>query len=205
MADVIPGAIWDRNDFGTLCEWRMLYRAVEVGVDRGEFAISFLHRCHNCQLYIGVDPYSVTVGYTEMPWDRNPDYTMACIRLERFGGKAKLIRNTSEVAAQALKASTSKLYNEQYDFCYIDAAHDKESVAQDMELWWPLLSARGILAGHDFAMKSGDHPGVAEAVHEFADKHGLTIHVTWRDDPSSWFLFKDGSVHPFSERSSHDP
>jgi hypothetical protein len=34
-------------------------------------------------------------------------------------------------------------------FCFIDAAHDYESVKRDLEAWGPKVRADGILAGHD--------------------------------------------------------
>ena len=54
--------------------------------------------------------------------------------------------------------------DKQFDFIYIDGAHDYDSVKQDIELALPLLKPRGILAGHDYLPQ---HPGVvAKAVHE---------------------------------------
>lgn len=195
MVEIIKGEVWDRCDFGTLCEWRMLYRVIEVGVDRGEFANTFLSRSQNCNLYLGVDPYT---PYPEMQWDRAADFHAACTRFERYASKAKLMRTTSADAAQYLASSESLLYSRPYEFIYIDGGHRKEEVFADLVTWWPMLSNRGIIAGHDW---SGDHPGVREAVIEFAHARQLTIHVTWKDEPSSYYLFKDGSRHPWSNRS----
>lgn len=201
---VVNGEIWDRNDFGTLCEWRMLYRAVEVGVDRGEFAQAFLTKCYNCSLYLGVDPYSGGPEYSEMVWPRESDFMAACIKFEKFSSKAKMIRATSQEAARAIGSSTSMLYNAStpYDFVYIDASHVKADVAADLELWWPLVSSNGVLAGHDWSMMSGDHGGVREAVTEFAKKNNVAIHVTWKDDPTSWYVFRDGAARPYAGRGA---
>lgn len=35
------------------------------------------------------------------------------------------------------------------DFCFIDAAHDHESVSKDIGAWLPKVKPGGILAGHD--------------------------------------------------------
>lgn len=198
MTEIINGPIWDRNDFGMLCEWRMLYRVIEIGVDRADFAMAFLHRCYNCGIYLGIDTWA---PYHEMSWSRDADFLLASMRMERFGSKAKLMRSDSATAANLLSTSESKFFNTPWDFIYIDASHRRDDVLRDIEAYWPMLSTRGILAGHDWSMSTGDHPGVAAAVCEFADRHKLTVHVTWKDDPQSWFLFKDGSVHPFEERS----
>lgn len=198
MPEVVNGEIWDRNDFGTLCEWRMLYRIVEIGVDRGEFAVSFMNRSHNCDLYIGVDPY---LPYPGMPFDRESDYLSAVIRFERKSRIAKLLRMTSDAAAVMLSESVNLVYNKPFGMVYIDGDHSYESVLNDMNVWWSRIEDRGILAGHDWQDESGDNAGVQQAVREFADKHGLPVHVTWKDNPTSWWIYKDGSTHPWKEEN----
>ncbi len=49
-----------------------------------------------------------------------------------------------------------------FDFIYIDAAHDFESVKKDIELSLPLLKSGGVIAGHDYMP---EHRGVIKAVH----------------------------------------
>ena len=175
-----------------LCEWRRLTRIVEVGVDRGEFAATFLRRIVNCELYLGIDPY---VGYSEMGWNRGPDMQVATIRFERHANVAKLIPATSEEFLAAL-ATSSDRYTRPYDFVYIDANHEKEAVAKDLELWWPHVSDKGILAGHDWDMSTSDQPGVRAAVMEFAEPRGLQVYYTTGDDPSSWYIYKNGMPGP---------
>jgi tetratricopeptide (TPR) repeat protein len=53
-------------------------------------------------------------------------------------------------------------------FCYLDAAHDYESVKKDIAAWLPKLSPDGKLAGHD-AM----HEPVARAVKESLGEHHI--------------------------------
>jgi hypothetical protein len=74
------------------------------------------------------------------------------------------IREPSLVAAQdaSLKA----------DLIYIDAAHDTESVYQDLSAWYPHLNKRGILVGDDWGW-----PSVREGVRLFMEDHPrLTLH-----------------------------
>jgi len=46
---------------------------------------------------------------------------------------------------------------------FIDAAHDYESVRNDIESWWPHVLPGGVLCGHDFEL----FPGVNKAATEF--------------------------------------
>jgi Methyltransferase domain len=188
-AKVLPSPeIWHRADFGMLCEWRKLYRCIEVGVDRGEFSDIFLSRCYNCTLYLGIDPY---LPDSVMPWDRSGDFQSAALKYAQYPSKAKLVLKSSQEAATALTTS-SDLYSRPYDFVYVDANHTKEAVLQDMQLWVKFLSPQGILAGHDYGMSTDDHKGVKEAVDEFAANNGLVVYYTTGDDPQSWYIYKQG-------------
>lgn len=175
-----------RNEFALLCNWRKLYRALEIGVDKADFAVEFLSTWmgHN---YMGVDPY---LPYPEMPWDRSFDYLFAADRLKQFPARqnVKLVRQTSDELHAALVGYDSGYFAglRTIDFIYIDAAHDYESVKHDIELWWPMVSDHGILAGHDF---DDYHSGVVRAVTEFADTHKKTAFVT-QDSPASWYIYR---------------
>lgn len=192
MSRVEKGEIWHRDDFGTLCEWRMLHRLVEIGVDRGEFGRTLVSRCQNCTLYLGIDPYA---AYNEMfPFDRVADIGMAVNSLSPYSNKAKLIRTTSHGLAEAIKSGSidSRMYTDPYDFVYVDGSHSEEDVYADCVDWWDLISEQGILAGHDWSMMSGVHPGVQRAVRRFAKEKDRTIYLTYKDDPTSWYIYKNG-------------
>jgi hypothetical protein len=177
--------IWHRDDFNLLCNWRKLWTAIEVGVDRAEFSQCFLSRWQGFN-YLGIDAYE---PYPEMPWDRNADYLIAVSRYERYARIAKLIRGDSRDVAEKIKnAEIGFLESRKFKFIYIDGAHDKDSVIADMTLWWEFVGKSGILAGHDF---DKDHPGVTAAVTQFSEANKLTVYIT-QDVPASWYIYKSG-------------
>lgn len=73
----------------------------------------------------------------------------------------------SLIAAQLLQEKDAVA-----DIIHIDAAHEYESVREDINSWFPLLSDDGILLGDDF----DEHwPGVVKAACEFA--HTIAVQV----------------------------
>lgn len=169
--------------------WRRLTRCVEVGVELAEYSRIFVNRHWNLELFIGVDSYD---EYEEMPWDRASDYLISCQRYAQFGPKCKLIRGDSVDVAASLLAQqrVNGLWGDPFHIVYVDGRHSKDSVARDIAAWWPLLADKGIIAGHDW--DHPDHPGVREAVIEFADANGLTVYYTYNDFPQSWIIYKSG-------------
>jgi len=58
------------------------------------------------------------------------------------------------------------------DFVFIDAAHDYESVKEDITMWLPKVKRGGVIAGDDYST----WPGVKQAVDEIfpnAEKRGI--------------------------------
>jgi len=64
----------------------------------------------------------------------------------------------------------SKALDVQADFIYLDAAHDAESVYQDIIAWYPHLKDGGVFCGDDWGWGS-----VQEGVIRAADELNLTI------------------------------
>jgi len=187
--NILPSPeIWCRDDLPALCFWRKLYRCVEVGVERGNFARLFLDRFPQIEAWWGVDDWQ---PYPEMPFDRSSDYLMAVANLQPYSHKAKLIRAGSiETAACFADGAV--------DFAYIDGAHDYESVRDDLAAWWPKVSEHGIIAGHDWTDQP-IHAGVKRAVGEFAAEHGLTVYLTVvdgynRETCPSWYCYRAGDM-----------
>ena len=73
-----------------------------------------------------------------------------------------------------------------FDFIYIDAAHDYQSVKEDVEAWWPKLKEGGIFSGHDYfpdrRVWRNEEVGVYKAVNEFAASQGTEVHHTTKTE-----------------------
>lgn len=73
------------------------------------------------------------------------------------------------------------------DLIYVDADHETDAVYQDICDWYPLLSAKGIMCGDDWYMKS-----VRIAVKQFAKENNLLIdYKTVGKQISFWQFFKN--------------
>lgn len=87
---------------------------------------------------------------------------------------------------QILKGDSLKLHTKfkenQFDFIFIDANHEYESVKEDLNNYYPKLKSGGIFAGHDYMEKCG----VPIAVDEFSNQKNKTIKVI----NTSWYLIK---------------
>ena len=88
----------------------------------------------------------------------------------------KAIKKTSVDAAQYLYSQGIK-----FDMIFIDAAHDYESVKQDILAWKPLLKDNGIMCGHDY----GAWPGVTRAVDETIPITKVAAGFIWTTDVGS--------------------
>mgnify|MGYP003327644338 CR=1 FL=1 len=72
-----------------------------------------------------------------------------------------------------------------FDFIYIDAAHDYDSVKEDLTNWYPKLKINGIIAGHDYVPNSLNNE-VVMAVNDFFREKKMKI-TNWG---ISWLVTK---------------
>lgn len=187
MAQPTP-EIERRQQFAVLLNARGLKgNAVEIGTDRGVFAKQFIHNWGGENL-ICVDPWGLIDFKDRWVWgNRTPDLLMAAALLAPYAARVSLRQSTSAEAAAHYDDGL-------FDFVYIDADHSLESVAEDIGLWWPKLQPAGILAGHDY---DGRHPGVIQAVDEFAAAHTAEVWLTNEPDNQSWYIYKTKPARMF--------
>lgn len=145
----------------------MLYRAIadagtglhycEIGTGEGETAL--VASCHPAISHVTTIDQRITPGAVE--------------RLRPVAHKVTMLRAKSSDCAGEVG---------RIDLLYIDGNHSREGVLQDLENYTPLVTSRGIIAGHDY---SPAWPGVILAVDEWAEKTGKEI---FRYCDGSWRL-----------------
>lgn len=97
--------------------------------------------------------------------------------------KAKLVEkeNSNVILISSTSLSAAKMFNDEYfDFVYIDAAHDYDSVCKDLNAWYPKVKCGGIFSGHDYVTVSNlnEEYGVVEAVEEFVKDNNIVLFLT---------------------------
>lgn len=198
---IIP--IPDRMDIAEVAEkqFKQTGNAVEVGVWRGEFS------AHNLRFWTGnyfmVDLWEFRKDGTA---DKNMDDQKSWDEI-----KAEAIRNVRFAAKRVVVCQGESLDRAKdamdglFDWIYLDAMHDYDSVMRDMEAWWPKLRPGGLFSGDDYGDQSlrwqekyggvarGFNWGVKDAVIDFAKKYGKQFSVTWMNDKTqcpAWYMVK---------------
>lgn len=172
----------NRTNFVDLINEKKYRIGAEIGVRHGAYS-----------KYL-IENSNLTVLFSIDPWERNPElldrmeetYKNACENLKSV--KSKILRHYSENIVGNFK-------DESFDFIYIDAQHDYDSVKKDISNWYPKLISGGCLAGHDYHERWF---GVKKAVDEFCQQNNLELFLTGIGDRygegdynfPSWYIFK---------------
>lgn len=175
--------------------------AAEIGVWKGEFA------AHNLKFwtgeYLGIDNWDFRKdGSTDKNMEDRKSWTEVW---------HEALRNTNEFhprvrLIQGLSVEQAKVYpDEFFDWIYLDALHDYDSVKADLEAWYPKLMKGGLFSGDDYGDQSSRWAnkyghwgqiykwGVIESVNEFARKVDRQVQVTWMNDKTpcpAWYFIK---------------
>lgn len=192
----------DRMDIAQVAEtFKKTGYAAEVGVWRGEFAAHNLK--HWSGTYMMIDKWDHRKdGSTDKNMEERDEWNKiwfeAIDNVKFAGTRAKLIAGTS--------VNTAKDYPDGFfDWIYIDALHDYDSVKADLEAWYPKLREGGLFSGDDYgdqserwANKFGEWGkifkwGTIEAVNEFVEREGKQLNITWMNDKTTcpaWYFIK---------------
>ncbi len=178
-----------RDDFGELLNRHGLSgQAVEVGVQRGEFARILLDRWRGETLHL-VDPWRHLDDYHDIGNLTDAEHE-ACLEvvdrnLAAHRGRYRLHRRLSAEAVPSFA-------DDSLDFVYIDANHEFSAVLQDIRDWYPKIRPGGVLAGHDYLdgqLPEGDF-GVKSAVSQFESESGARACSTSERAWPSWYIIK---------------
>lgn len=162
--------------------------AAFIGVAEAYFEIAFMEAWPGKATLIDVWKILNVPGYSGHgeadDAGQEARYQRVLEKARKFGGRCQVMRATSEQAAPTFKDSS-------LDFCYLDAAHDFDSISADIKLWAPKMKPNSVFAGHDYLsgpVHGGSQVyGVKDAVDAFAAERGLTVNVIPEEWPS-WFI-----------------
>lgn len=157
-----------RNYFGN-----RLVSGAEVGVRRGDNAISILNELNIKKLYL-IDI-----------WDEYKDQEPKYKNQENY--KVVLNRFKKDKRVEIIKAfseeGSKKIENHLLDFVYIDANHEYKYVYNDMDCWYPKIREGGVLAGHDVF----NYIEVLKAVKDWCSKNKILFKIELPD----WYFIKN--------------
>lgn len=141
---------------------------VEVGAHLGNHCGRILKNLKIKNITL-VDPWTAYEG--DADYFLSQKFQDECYKtvIDKFSNdkRVKILKLTSREACK-------KFFNSTLDFVYIDGNHQYDSVIEDLNLWYPKVRYRGIIAGDDYKYK---FPGVIKAVNEFANMHNLHIEL----------------------------
>ena len=176
----------NRRELVELFEKNKYKTGAEIGVREGLYSKYILENSTVEKLVL-VDPWTLNkeLGYPEKSWK---------IFLENISDHQNRIEIVKNVSIDAAK----EYLDGSFDFVYIDALHDYDSVKQDINLWYPKVKSGGILSGHDY--EKTICPGVVKAVDEFILDNRYELHLADSKSPDtiiehdgfskSWFIIK---------------
>ena len=172
------------------------FYAAEIGCASGGNAAFMLHAFPRLFLYM-VDPWQAEPEYVVALKAARPDspylrkttldqatfdawHDEAVAKTAFAADRRKILRMPSIVGATSIPDGS-------LSFCFIDGDHREESVATDLEAYWPKVRLGGIFAGHDYGTRG--HDGVKRAVDAWAAKSGVQLELS-ADYPRCWLVGK---------------
>lgn len=152
----------------------------EIGVYKGDFSKNILTLHEGLKLHM-IDSWSESTyddkgnDSASEPFrkiytlEADKNYKTAFKSVFEFKDRALLIKNFSMEAVNFFT-------DEYFDFVFIDAAHDYDSVIEDIKAWMPKVKKGGYICGHDY----GCWEGVTKAVDKmFSGRTGFDTDFTW--------------------------
>ncbi len=145
----------------------------EVGIWAGELSFAFLRAFEDLNLYM-VDCFLAS--------SLGDDTKTQGAMVSAFSSTSEFEQRRIMLIGKSLQVA-HLVEDESLDFVYIDAAHDRKSVTDDINSWYPKVRSGGIVSGHDY---SGGHKGLRKAVDEFTDEHHYKMSLL----TTNWWFIK---------------
>lgn len=160
----------------------------EIGVDEGLNAERIIKISKPKELYL-IDPWDPYV-YKHMTDLEAKDY-VSILEIRYNNVKDKYKNNKSVKIIRETSISASKNFKDEYfDWVYIDADHDYNSVKEDIEHWYPKVKMGGFIGGHDYIdNNTNNKKPVKRAVDEFIENNYLELYYKGNGK-----IFADGNT-----------
>ena len=172
----------------------------EIGVRTGNNAERILNLSNPKQLYL-IDSWDWVISI------RNSNSELNNILKEYYKNvnqeewykivKNKFIFNNNVTIIRKLSVDASKDFDDDYfDWVYIDASHDYESIKEDIKLWYSKVKEGGFLCGHDYIDSPNITIDVKKAINEFLVEYNLELYYkSSKEEPgvdgaSDWVIKK---------------
>jgi len=164
-----------RELFGAVYRDAGFVVGAEIGVKRGEYAEAI------CQAYPSLQYHCVDI------WDTVADKYQSRRRRYLREARTRLAPyHATFIKGRSLDA-VRDFTDQSLDFVYIDAAHDFDSVVQDIIQWSAKVKHGGVIAGHDYYQHR--YGGVVPAVDAYVRAHQIaTWYVTYEVMPSFFWV-----------------
>lgn len=158
---------------------------IEIGVYQGFLSNQLLKNIVNLELFMcdswSLDTYKdktidsaseAAIKDYQDNWEAN--FAKACKVRGLYWNRSHIIKMKSLEAVNIFE-------NNYFDLIYIDAAHDEQSVEQDIIAWYPKTKMNGWISGHDYG---GEYTGVKKAVDKIFGNKAI------KDSDFTWFVKK---------------
>jgi hypothetical protein len=140
---------------------------VEVGSWKGRSAAFMAVEILRSQKKIRFDCIDTWKGSDEPKHRSDPDVRAGTL-FSTFLRNIAPIRSHLNVIRQPSVSAAAEYSDLSLDFVFIDAAHDYQSVKNDIAAWWPKVRVGGALAGDDYNKRE-----VAKAVRDSFLEHEM--------------------------------
>jgi predicted O-methyltransferase YrrM len=153
-----------------------IIKVIEVGVCAGQNAKKLQDNLRIGEFYL-IDSYNEKYSDQVMNWFKDTH------RLFSEDKRVTIIINNS--------LDVLKLFKDGYfDYIYLDASHNPETVFNEMESYWKKIKKGGMLAGHDYDERNPHR--VKKAVEMFCKKYNFRYKWGMNDneDVGDWYIWK---------------